>query len=1073
MANNQIKDRLFHDQGYIYFSPLEPKLGESVTVRLQSKEELLKAEIEVKIRNTDEEISVYPMTYEGKDKVESFDLWVGNLPAETRKFHYRFKAYFKDGSISYYNIYGETTEEEFKGGFYVIPGFSTPDWTKGAFWYSLIPPCFYNGDVLNDKTGHVRDVPAGSFDDHFYMCKHGGDLKGIEQKIDYFKDLNVDAIFINPIWKSGAESGYGPDNFEMIDTAYGTDKDLCDLVEKLHSNDMKIMLDAVIVFATTHNNFVNEEKEWPIPAAFSAPDNKYCDYFFFKQWPHSYQNYFASLDFDYSKDLVKDYMFRNTDSHIQRYLAEPYNIDAWRFDSSDLLWGQNMTAHDVSKEIKPFVKKYGDDKLFLSENFTNPDEGVWETCWNMHNLFNLREWMMQKYDLSGFLWKMRWSMNERTRPFALSMYTHFDNHDVGRLYNVVNEKSRLFAGILCYMTYLGSPVLYYGDEAADKTIPWGSYYGFNWNTDDWDGDFYRIYKTLSALRKAKKVFKKGIVRIGYMDVENEILSFGRFDENDTVITVMNPTSNIADVTLNVDIYELKDGETVKDIISGAIYKVQNGKIAVKAEPGGAVLVKNADGLDTFKDLCEDKVMPSVNLQNRVPKKDWAYSFTVKSPESDGFVGVFAGSDKDNSVFAGLNRKDGRNILGFGRIVNGKKVAFFEKEIEKNSAKIILQRVGTRYSVVYSLSDDKWNLLGDNLFANYTITVLEHLYENATESLLADGKFINNFRCAYGLDGDLDKYFSAGDLLRTEFVGNMEDFEYINRGIRQKNIDGFHALMCAKSLKDYRMNVVLKANSGEGEYGVLIASDKNGKNGYRFAIAPNAEWKLYKQDTVLDKGTVELDSKREVNLVVEALNETLVIYNGNPLTPICQLKIADICGNLGFYTDGIAADILNYHFCDLSKNVTKQWAFWNVTGDKASMEGTGQMGLKGCAYTNYETEVKVSFKPCAEGAVAEMGILVAASDGMTPATDGLFFSVTSNGEFLLKHKNEILYKFDIDNNLESHTIKIKANNGNYEFSVDGSEVNTYKSDDFISGTISVAVMNAKAEFSDLKIRSYDI
>ncbi|MBQ6825443.1 MAG: hypothetical protein IJP34_02135 [Clostridia bacterium] len=1073
MEKNMIKDRLFHDQGYIYFSPLEPKLGESITVRLQSSEKLLKAEIEVKIRNSEEDVSVYPMSYEGKDKIENFDLWIGKLPAEERQFYYRFRAYFADGDTCYYNVHGETEETEFKSGFYVIPGFSTPDWSKGAFWYSIMPTTFYNGNILNDKTGHIRDIATDAGDTHPFLSKYGGDLEGITKNLDYIKDLGVDAVFINPIWRCADAGGYGPDNFDMLDTAYGTDAELCELTKAVHEKGLKIMLDAVIVFSTTHSNFVNQDNEWPEPGAFSAPDNKYCDYFFFKHWPDSYQNYFSSVDFDYSKNCAKDYMFRNADSHIQRYLTEPYNIDAWRFDSASLLWGQGMTPHDVSKEIKPFVKKYGKDKLFLSECFCNTDEGVWETCWNMHHLFNLREWMMQKYDLKFFLWKMRWSMNERTRPFALSMYTHFDNHDVPRLYPIVKDKNRLIAGILCYMTYIGSPVLFYGDEAANKDINFGQYHNFNWNTAEWDGDYYRLYKTLSSLRKAKNVFHKGIVRVGYMDNENEILVFGRYDDIDAVITVLNPTENAQNVTFKVDVYNLTDGEVLKDIISGESYTVKNSQVTVSAQSGGAVLVKDADNLASFAELCADNVLPDFSLENIVPKGDWTYRFTVSGVSKNGFTGVYAGEAAENAVFTGVKNFGDKFILSFGRKVNGHSVTYFEKELNDKALTVQLQRIGTRYSVVYSTEDGVWSLLGDNLFANYSCTVLEHIYENSDESTVTEKGFNNTPLCPHDFDGDFSKYFSVGDLLKTEFVGNCDDFSYINGGLRQANQDGFHALMCRKSLSEYRMNVVFRPTAQNGEFGAVFGADAKGKNGYRFAICTDGKWNLYRSDKVFAEGKIDAQAGESIPFVIDAFAGKLVVYNGSPLAPICQIKLDDIEGYIGYYTDNTSVDILNYAFCDLSPTLTKQWIYWNVEGNKASMSGTGQINLKGCAYTNFETSVNFKLKEISEENIGLSGVLVGAYDGFLPNYGGLFFAVSTNGEFLLKSRDEVLLTLPIDKNAESHSLKIKANCGNYSFCVDGGNWNNYSCEDFKSGVVSLCALSTEAEFSNFIIKSKDM
>ena len=122
---------------------------------------------------------------------------------------------------------------------------STPEWAKKAVWYQIMVDRFYRGDLSRNIPNLISwDAPPD------YFNNFGGDLRGIKEKIDYFKNLfgslENKAFYLNPIHKSLASNHkYWPEDFETIDPQFGDEKDLKELIYVLHKDSARIILDLV------------------------------------------------------------------------------------------------------------------------------------------------------------------------------------------------------------------------------------------------------------------------------------------------------------------------------------------------------------------------------------------------------------------------------------------------------------------------------------------------------------------------------------------------------------------------------------------------------------------------------------------------------------------------------------------------------------------------------------------------------------------------------------------------------------------------------------------------------------
>ncbi len=151
--------------------------------------------------------------------------------------------------------------------------------------YFVLPDRFENGDPANDRGGFPGGRLQHGFDPAHKGFYHGGDLRGLTQRLDYIAVLGATAIWLGPIYKNkpvqgrpGQESsgyhGYWITDFKDVDPHFGTRADLRQLVDAAHARGMKVYLDII----TNHTADVIKYRE--------CPKND-CAYRSLADYPHS------------------------------------------------------------------------------------------------------------------------------------------------------------------------------------------------------------------------------------------------------------------------------------------------------------------------------------------------------------------------------------------------------------------------------------------------------------------------------------------------------------------------------------------------------------------------------------------------------------------------------------------------------------------------------------------------------------------------------------------------------------------------------------------------------------------
>ncbi|MCD8366080.1 MAG: glycoside hydrolase family 13 protein [Clostridiales bacterium] len=459
------KNSLFSDGTADYRIPAEPKINESVRIRFRTD-----------INNVDLVIlhhgdASYEMSVAESDG--QFDFYEVRIQLGEERFGYYFEVV--SGMLRcFYDRAGVAKEHRAQYEFCIVPGFSTPDWAKGAVMYQIFTDRFYNGDPSNDvKDGEyyyinrpTRQVPVwDAHPENFDVANfYGGDLEGVYQKLDYLQDLGVEVIYFNPLFVSASSHKYDIQDYDYIDPHFGviledggeplpegcTDNSRAEiykkrvtslknleagnelfikLVREAHRRGMRVILDGVFNHCGSFNKWMDREKIYRDsadfePGAYETADSRYHNYFQFQDetaFPDNgtYEGWWGlntlpKLNYEASPEL-EEYIL-----HIARkWVSEPYCADGWRLDVAADLGHSEDYNHIFWKKFRAAVKEANPEALVLAEHYGDPEKWLhgdqWDTVMNYDAFMEPVSWF-----LTG--------MEKHSNEYKEYMLGNFDNY---------------------------------------------------------------------------------------------------------------------------------------------------------------------------------------------------------------------------------------------------------------------------------------------------------------------------------------------------------------------------------------------------------------------------------------------------------------------------------------------------------------------------------------------------------------------------------------------------------------------------------------------------------------------
>jgi alpha-glucosidase len=634
---------LFSDQGPLFDSDPQPTATQPVTVRLRARHGNLSAANIKYYDSADRSFHSVPMHVTATDATGRFDYWQGTIPASASEKYYRFQL-VKGRETLWYNAAGVSRTQPAYGDFFVIPGFRTPDWMKSGVLYQIFVDRFYDGNKANDVTSGQYEYDGCPTERHAWgtsvyakvrRCNSevffGGDLAGIDRKLHYLKDtLGADILYLTPIFESPSNHKYDTADYYNVDPAFGTEGDLEKLIRDIHSasNGPRgyLILDGVFNHTSDTNCWFGRQTygtfTCSVKGAYQSQSSPYYHWYTFQSWPRRYSMFFGvtsmpKLDYGASGSQVRDQIYATPSSVVQTYLRPPYGIDGWRLDSAqmldaggassrDAMGGGDATNHQIMRELRVAVKSVNPDAEILGEYWGDAsswlDDGKqWDSAMNYHGFTTpLSEWLcgedqnghgasLDETQLAAWLRRARADLPVNVQQV---MTNELGTHDTIRFATRCGAHLSLTELALIFQfTYVGTPGIYYGDEYGmqggndpdDRRT-------FDWSQASTANPAVALTRKLISIRKRYAALRTGSYMTLLADDTNRIYAFGRFDAAHRIAVVLNDATRTETVTVPAWQLSMVDGSRVKDLLTGDMYRVGNGRLTVRVKGHyGAVL----------------------------------------------------------------------------------------------------------------------------------------------------------------------------------------------------------------------------------------------------------------------------------------------------------------------------------------------------------------------------------------------------------------------------------------------------------------------------------------------------
>jgi neopullulanase len=435
-------------------------------------------------------------------------------------------------------------------------GFSPDD-----VMYLIMPDRFADGDTANDAAAtHVNRADPRAY--------HGGDLRGIEQHLDYIAGLGATTIWLTPIVDNTDETGrdyhgYGATDEYAVEEHLGTMKDLQSLVAAAHQRHMKLVLDFV-------PNHVGPTHPWaalpPEPDWFHGTREHHTvssGDFQFVTDPHAPEKYWHNVEDGWFANVLPDLNQDNPD--VARYFiqnalwwAEMSGIDGYRLDTFPYVSrGFWRDWHAALRATYPQMTTVGEvmngDPTIVSffaggQTVEGIDTGLW-TPFDYPMFFAVREGVVEKASTKRVVETLA---ADHLYPHPENLVTLVGNHDVPRLAGmkgITPARIKLVFGLTT--TLRGIPQLYYGDEIGmpgggdpdnRRDFP-GGFPGDKANAFVESGrtpeqqDIFAYVQSVLKLRGAHEALSRGALWDLHFDEDS--CAFARVADSEKLIVVVN------------------------------------------------------------------------------------------------------------------------------------------------------------------------------------------------------------------------------------------------------------------------------------------------------------------------------------------------------------------------------------------------------------------------------------------------------------------------------------------------------------------------------------------------------
>jgi alpha-amylase len=542
------------------------------------------------------------------------------------------------------------------------------DWDEAVIYFAVTDR-FFDGDKSNNDAYGVGDYDTSDKGGSSY---HGGDFAGLNEKLDYLKDLGVNTIWITPIVENitddqpDAETGmhtygyhgYWASDFTKLNKHLGTEEEFAALIEAAHSRGMKLMVDVVLNHAgygteNYFNNILKDEDGNTIKMLRDSSNTVSGDD---KQDALSDLPDFVTEDAEVRNQLIK----------WQTDWMEKYKIDYYRVDTVKHVDSTTWSAFKNSlTEVNPDFKMIGE---YSGAGYANTAGELGTGSMDALLDFDFNDFA--KDFVGGKISTVENSLLKRNAALnnTATMGNFLNNHDDDTLQELLVKKSGfseeeaynlMKVAATLQITAKGQPIIYYGDELGQAGAnDWP--YQTNRRDFDWkeleaqkadSNSIYNHYKTMLSIRNAyTDVFARGSRTSVLSSDEGGYDVIARSYGDTTLYVGMNINEKATEVTIPVS---AEAGSKMENLYDGNEYTVSADKTVTVSIPaakdGGTVILA-----EVKKTVDPTPADPGKKDPTPTPaKKDGVISVTDKAAIETKKAAPKSGDDNEAATYVCL------------------------------------------------------------------------------------------------------------------------------------------------------------------------------------------------------------------------------------------------------------------------------------------------------------------------------------------------------------------------------------------------------------------------------------
>lgn len=482
--------------------------------------------------------------------------------------------------------------------------------------YLITPDRFANGDPSNDDIEGMREKANRDFKGG----RHGGDIQGIINNLDYISDLGYTAIWLNPVLENDMEiysyHGYSTTDYYKVDPRFGTNEQYVELSQKAEEKGIKLIMDMIVNHCGSFHWWMEDKptedwiNEWPEytgtnhrkvtiqdPYASKIDQKTFTDGWFVPTMP----------DLNQRNPLMANYLTQNAIWWIEYANLAGIRMDTYPYPDMDYM----------TEWTRRVMEEYPDFNVVGEEWFGDPAiVAYWQRGKENPNgytsyLTSLMDFPVQSKMVEALNAEESWGegviqlYEAVAKDFLYAdpsvLVTFPDNHDMSRIFTQVNEDYDLYRQALIFVaTMRGTPQIYYGTEilmddnyTGDHGIIRSDFPG------GWAGDKINAFtgmglterqkeamefnRELLQWRKSKEVIHNGKLMHFAPAMRSGIYVYFRYNDTEKVMIILNKNEDAVELSLK-QYEEMLDGiSSGQDVLSGQTYEMNKAITLPKRE----------------------------------------------------------------------------------------------------------------------------------------------------------------------------------------------------------------------------------------------------------------------------------------------------------------------------------------------------------------------------------------------------------------------------------------------------------------------------------------------------------